>query len=162
MYDCRIQEVPWATQQCSRAAAMIDSRSGTELAIDGGEEAGRLQTRLEEAERLVRRLRAETDEQRREVLAPAICPQRVTSQGVTNLLFESSPAPIAARYVRVRARYSTRIPNIFCIALININSNNKNGMLHMPTLKKTKQFLFETCMNRKVRKDSRSITMVNE
>ncbi|XP_077298738.1 uncharacterized protein LOC143919974 isoform X3 [Arctopsyche grandis] len=96
----KVQEEQWATQQCGRQAAMVESRSGTEAGIDGGEEAGRLQTRLEEAERLVRRLRAETDEQRREVLAPADCPQRVTSHGVTNLLFESSPAPIAARYLQ--------------------------------------------------------------
>ncbi|XP_077298747.1 uncharacterized protein LOC143919974 isoform X4 [Arctopsyche grandis] len=63
----KVQEEQWATQQCGRQAAMVESRSGTEAGIDGGEEAGRLQTRLEEAERLVRRLRAETDEQRREL-----------------------------------------------------------------------------------------------
>ncbi|XP_022124745.2 uncharacterized protein LOC110999817 isoform X5 [Pieris rapae] len=48
-----------------------------------GESAGALRARLGEAERLVRRLRADAERQRREVLGGA---------GVTNLLFDGAPA----------------------------------------------------------------------
>lgn len=56
-----------------------------------GASRGELRARLSEAERLVRRLRADAERQRREVLAPS-------SGAVTNLLFDGA----AARHAHVR------------------------------------------------------------
>ncbi|CAB3261024.1 unnamed protein product [Arctia plantaginis] len=66
---------------------------GAEGAEGGAEGAsrGELRARLGEAERLVRRLRADAERQRREVLAPS-------SGAVTNLLFDGA----AARHAHVR------------------------------------------------------------
>lgn len=56
------------------------------LVEDGADESrAELRARLAEAERLVRRLRADADRQRREVLASA-------ADGVTNLLFDGAHA----------------------------------------------------------------------
>lgn len=57
------------------------------------ESRGELRARLGEAERLVRRLRADAERQRREVLAPP-----APGGAVTNLLFDGA----AARHAHVR------------------------------------------------------------
>lgn len=60
-------------------------REGLEAADGADESRAELRARLAEAERLVRRLRADADRQRREVLAEA-------ADGVTNLLFDGAHA----------------------------------------------------------------------
>ncbi|XP_037302906.1 uncharacterized protein LOC119188473, partial [Manduca sexta] len=66
----------------------------------GAESRGELRARLTSAERLVRRLRADAERQRREVHAPA---PPAPGGAVTNLLFDGA----AARHAHVRQRHGT-------------------------------------------------------
>lgn len=90
-----------------RALELRDSEAAA-----GGADAGRaeLRARLAEAERLVRRLRADADRQRREVLGGA-------GAGVTNLLFDGAAATHAhvrhsrtppTHYIHTYTHHTTR------------------------------------------------------
>lgn len=78
----------------------------------GAEEESRaeLRVRLAEAERLVRRLRADAERQRREVLGGA---------GVTNLLFDGAAARHAhVRYPRALTLPTSLLRSCFALALL--------------------------------------------
>lgn len=86
----------------------------------GGGEAeesrAELRLRLAEAERLVRRLRADAERQRREVLGGA---------GVTNLLFDGA----AARHAHVRRYVDSDVAAFMLIALLATPSSDLIGIL---------------------------------